>query len=138
MPFSRLLDEPPTTEKRKDRDGLRYTKLEFFKYYGSRKGQDMWAMARPDDEIEVACARSLVEATKLENSMLMDAVHQSSEEREREGIAQDLRSIAEDFEPNCRERLTKLKQTIYGDAEIQPPGIPTVLFTGPPGTRHMF
>jgi len=74
--LSDLLDSPPSIEKRKDRDGQRYTKHEFFKYYGSQKGQRMWAMAAPS-EVEVACAQSLAEVAEVQNGMISEALSKS-------------------------------------------------------------
>jgi len=75
-----LLDSPPPNEKRKDpKDGHRYTKREFFKYYGSQEGQLMWDLAGPD-EMEVACAQSLVEIAEVENAMVSEALLRSHHE----------------------------------------------------------
>merc|ERR1712217_764656 len=64
-----LLDSPPATEKRKDPfDGKTYTKHEFYKYYGSREGEERWSIA-DIDEVEAARAQSLKEIAKVPNSM---------------------------------------------------------------------
>jgi len=75
-----LLDSPPNSEKRKDpKNGLSYTKLEFYKYYGKEQGRDMWAMAAPD-EFDVACAQSLADLAAVENTMISEAVFRSLRE----------------------------------------------------------
>lgn len=76
-----LLDSPPKTETRKDKDGLQYTQLEFFKYYGFREGSEIWAAAAPD-EVEVACAKSLLDMAKEENDQISEAVSRSLRESE--------------------------------------------------------
>mmetsp|Transcript_14201 Transcript_14201/g.28102 ORF Transcript_14201/g.28102 Transcript_14201/m.28102 type:complete len:455 (-) Transcript_14201:157-1521(-) len=82
LTIKELLDSPPCTEKRKDpHDGHGYTKREFFKYYGSRKGQEMWDKAIPDEE--VAYAESWRRETAMEtNAMISEAVLRSRHEHD--------------------------------------------------------
>jgi len=80
--FGELLDSPPPKEKRKDpncKNGLSYTKREFFKYYGSQEGQDRWAMAMRD-EMEAACSQSQMEFAKAQNARISEAVSASRHE----------------------------------------------------------
>jgi len=79
-----LLESPPSMEKRKDpKDGLSYTKEQFFKYYGVQEGQTMRDVAIPDkDEVEIACEQSLMEINEVENQMVSEATLRSRQESE--------------------------------------------------------
>eukprot|EP00930_Biecheleria_cincta_P078451 TRINITY_DN65917_c0_g1_i1.p1 TRINITY_DN65917_c0_g1~~TRINITY_DN65917_c0_g1_i1.p1 ORF type:complete len:482 (-),score=71.17 TRINITY_DN65917_c0_g1_i1:327-1772(-) len=80
-----LLDSSPSAEKRLDpHDGLSYTKLEFFKYYGSQQGAILWSEAAPD-ETAAATAESLMELANAENAMISEAVFRSRFEPDRDG-----------------------------------------------------
>jgi len=74
-----LLDSSPCAEKRTDpHDSRCYTKREFFSYYGTRQGQQVWDRAIPVEE--VAYAESLRDATLAENAMVSEAVLRSRHE----------------------------------------------------------